>query len=143
MEFSVYISLLKIALFFFTSSLLVLLNHLLLFILTIQNRGNAFVLHLTNDSDITNNTFTGILFFFFGIPVEEKISLLIGAATQRFTDNVTVAEWRRTSVEAQRWTEASLEYTLCSIIKSLLRHISHEKTSWTKYHVHLNCILLY
>lgn len=98
MEFSVYISLLKIALFFFTSSLKVLLNHLLLFILTIQNRDKGFV--------------------FFGIPVEEKISLLIGAATQRFTDDVTVAEWRRTSVEAQRWTEASLEYTLCSIMSS-------------------------
>lgn len=54
----------------------------------------------------------------FSIPVEEKISLLVSAATQRFTDDVIVPEWGRTSVEAHRWIEASLKYAylLCKIM---------------------------
>lgn len=72
-----------------------------------------------------------LIFFFFCIPVDKKISLLIAAASERFTDDVTVSEWGRTSAEAHRWTEASLEYTRCATLRALLYHISHDIPSWT------------
>lgn len=50
------------------------------------------------------------------VPVEEEVSLLIGAATQRLTDDVTVPERMRTSGEKHRYRWRALFYDmLCSI----------------------------
>lgn len=35
-----------------------------------------------------------LVYLFIFLPVEEEISLLVGAATQWFTDDVLVTEWR-------------------------------------------------
>ena len=65
-------------------------------------RGKSPCTFKTDNGCIQNLINDSYIIIFCCIPVEEKISLLIGAATQRFTDDVTVSEWRRASVEAHR-----------------------------------------